>query len=449
MRRFFYAVLLFVAFVNNDPSRTITISRSYGIYFPVSSLVFLVGGSVIVLMNLDKLLRMPKVLVIAGPVFATYVLLKIAVETIAGEIYGLSDMFYTAVELINIILSITLAYCYVSSLKQKDIFALQPICYLILAILCLYYLAIVASEVVLPAVKSITGLSIAIDSLEHGVPPRLGYRRLYGPLGTPPSLGFVLIPICGYSLSLFRLKPKLCYLATFVVSTILIVLTGSRTPLLAYMFLLAYCLLVWWKWKGILALTLSVFIVQLVGWNISTLLPLRINLFKSEFYLDPRRASAFLACYKAWLSSLTSFFFGVGYNEIALVTKKCFLGAAGLICRFEVKNTITKYGFLPAGGPHSIFNWSIASTGLVGLLLRCSFIYYFVWRAIRRIGRFFYRPHSELIMSVCISCVHLFTGDTHTSYPMLMACWFVFYIFALNLLSVPSRPGNLASIYNK
>lgn len=440
IRCIFYAVLFLVAFISNDPSRTITLSHAYDVYVPVGSLIFLSGGIIIALVGFKKLLRMPKVLVIAGPVFAAYVLLQTAIRVVAGTTYGVSDTFYTVVELMNIILAIGIAYCYIHSLKRKDVFALQPLCYLILAILSLYYTAILASQVVLPLVKSLTGMGITIDDLLlKGMDESIGFRRLYGPLGHSTSLGLILIPVSGYSLYLLRIRPKMRYLFSFFMAGILTILTGSRVAIFGYTALLLYYLLNRFRARVVLPFVLSVVVLLLLYKDIVPLFPQKLNPFNKSTYLDNRRFRAFLTCCNAWLSTPISFFFGVGYNEIVLVTKKWFLSAAGLMRHEDI---VTKYGWLP-GGPHSIFNWAISSTGLVGLLLRCSFIYHFVFRVTRKIGRIFYEPYSVLIVSVCISSLNLFTDGSHVTYPMLMACLFVFYIFAVRLLSTNVKTHGL------
>lgn len=432
VRRIFYAALFLVAFISNDPSRTIVLSSSYGIYIPVGSLIFLVGGSLITLMGFKKLLRMPKVLVIAGPVFAAYVLLQTAVRVVAGATYSVQDTFYTVVELMNIILAIGIAYCYIDSLKRKDVFSLQPLCYMILAILTLYYTAILASQVVLPLVKSLTGMSVTVDDLSlRNIDRSIGFRRLYGPLGHSTSLGLILIPICGYSLFLLKITSKTKHLLAFIVSSILIILTGSRVAIFGYMLLLAYYLLRWRWYVAVSLLAMSFLILFLLYGDISLLFPQKLNPFKMASYMDNYRLLAFLTCCNAWLSTSVSFFFGVGYNEIILLTKKWFLSSAGLM-RHE--HFVTVYGYLP-GGPHSIFNWAVSGTGLIGLLLRCSFIYYFIFHSFRKIGRIFKKPYSVFVVSICISMLNLFTDGSHIMYPMLMACWFVFYIFAVCLLS--------------
>jgi len=440
IRHVFYFVLFFVAFVSNDPSRTIALSSSYGIYIPVGSLVFLVGGSLITLVGFKKLLRMPKVLVIAGPVFAAYVLLQTAVRVVAGATYSVQDTFYTVVELMNINLAIAMGYCYVHSLKKKDVFALQPLCYTILTILTLYYTAIFASQVVLPLVKSLTGIGVTVDDLLlRGIDRSIGFRRLYGPLGHSTSLGLVLIPICGYSLLLLKIIPKTKHLLAFIASSILVILTGSRVAILGYMLLLAYCLLRWRWYVAVSLLAMSFLVLFLLCGDIAPLLPQKLNPFKMTTYADNNRLLAFLTCCNAWLSTPVSIFFGVGYSEIILLTKKSFLSSAGLM---KHEHFVTVYGYLP-GGPHSIFNWAVSSTGLIGLLLRCSFIYHFVFQVIRKIGGILKKPHSVFIMSICISLLNLFTDDSHVMYPMLMACWFVFYIFVVRLLSTNVKTHSL------
>jgi len=440
IRRIFYAVLILVAFVSNDPSRTIVLSSSYGIYIPVGSLIFLVGGGIVTLIGFKKFPYMPKVLVIAGPVFAAYVLLQTALRVIAGATYSVEDIFYTVVELMNIILAIGIGYCYIHSLKRKDIFALQPLCYTILVILTLYYTAIFASQVVLPLAKSLTEIGVTVDDLLlRGIDRSIGFRRLYGPLGHSTSLGLVLIPISGYNLYLLRIRPKTRYLFSFFMAGVLIILTGSRVAIFGYVVLLLYYFLNRFRACAVLPFVLSFLVLLLLYREIVPLFPQKLNPFNKSTYLDNRRFLAFLTCCNAWLSTSSSFLFGAGYDKIVLITKKWFLSAAGMTRHGDI---ITVYGWLP-GGPHSIFNWAISNTGLVGFLLRCSFIYHFVFTVIRKSLSILNKPYSVLVVSVCISFLNLLTDDSHVIYPMLMACWFVFYIFAVRLLSTNVKTRSL------
>jgi hypothetical protein len=426
----FYAVLLGVAFISNDPTRTIRLSRSHNIYIPLGAVVFLLGGAIITLVGFKELRSMPKVLILAGPLFTAYVLVQTCVRLIIGDTYSVSDMFYTLIELVNINLSILVGYSYVSSLYAKGVFALRPICYLILGVMSLYYIAIVASQVLEPALESITGMGITIDDLRQGVDRSIGFRRLYGPLGHSTSLGVVLIPVCGYTLYLLKIKPRPTHLFAFTLSTFLIIATGSRVAVFGYVALLIFSLLSWHSHLAVLILPMIVVFLLLLYGRVTGFLPAKLNPLNLSYYVDHRRLLALYTCCNAWLSTPGSLFFGVGYNELVLITKKWFLSAAGLMSHQEI---VTRYGWLP-GGPHSIFNWTVSGTGLIGLLLRCSFIYYFVSSVIWRTGRVLRRRESVVTISVLISCLNLFTDGSHVTYPMLMACWFVFYTFACWLL---------------
>lgn len=431
IRKIFYVSVFLFAIIPNSPDKTITISKSHNLYFPLGSLIFFIGGLIITFLGIKILPKMPKALLFSGPLFSIYVIFQISLKIFFGANYGFDDIFYTIIELININLAIFSGYCYFKSLKNIDVFSeLRLLSDLILVILVFYSLAIYASDLITPTIKNITRISINIGSLEFGIPKRLGYRRLYGPLGNPSQLGLILIPICGCHLFLLQKKAKLNVFLRFIIATILIFLTGAKAPVFAYLLLLIYYLCFRLKWKSIYFVNLLLVLI-LVGINFGLLFPSRVNPLLIDNYIDKNRISAFITSSSAWLSSASSFLFGVGYNELIVSTKKIYLSAAGLM---ENRELFTKFGFLP-GGAHSMFNWAILNTGFAGTLLYCAFIYHFFFSVIKKIPAIFQKDYSIVIVAVSISFIHLFTSIVHISRPALVACWVVFYISSVYILS--------------
>ncbi len=431
IRKIFYLSVFLFAVIPNSPDKTIVISKAYDLYIPFGSLIFLIGGLSISVLGLKWIFGMPKALLISGPIFTIYVIIQICFGILFGAEYGFDDIFYTSIELININLAFFTGYCYFKSLKDEDILdSIQKISDLILAIVIFYFLAIYASEFVLPIIKKVTGFSINIGGLEQGVPQRLGYRRLYGPLGNPSQLGLALIPICGYHLFLLQKKYKFNVFIKFIITTCLLFLTGARGPVFLYIFLFIYFLGFKLKWKSIYFFTFLLALISF-GINVGLLFPSRVNPFLIGNYIDENRINAFLTSINAWMSSASSFLFGVGFNEIIISTKKIYLSAAGLM---ENRELFTNYGFLP-GGTHSMFNWVIFNTGLTGLLLYCYFIYNFFLKAIKKIPSIIKKEYSILIVAVSICFIYFLLSMVHVSRPPLVACWIVFFVLSVNILS--------------
>jgi len=429
---FFFSLVCY-SLLSADAERTIIISNSDNLCIPINSFVFLIAGILIAIINIKKIFYLPKVLILSGFVFAIYLIINILIKISLGQVYNNSDIFYSLIELINIILSIIIAYCFITSvLITKKRNSLYNLSLTIIAILFAYLLAIYFFDTIVPAVKQIIGLGIKIDDLSTGIDKSIGYRRLYGPLGGSTSLGIILIPISGYFLHLYTKKSKIFYILIVLSASFLIVLTASRAALIGQTLLL---ILFFFVSKKRIFLTVSIALLALmiflsVGTKYSIDIPEKFHLSKIIF--DQNRVLASKTTLKAWLSSSTSFFLGVGYNKLVLITKDWNLSTAGIM--IPEKLVLTEYGFLPRG-PHSIFNWVISGSGLIGFVLRCSFIYYFIYRLFIKTLITKSKKHLIMPFSILFSMIILFTDDSHVLYPMLMACWFIFYIYSYNIIS--------------
>jgi len=273
-------------------------------------------------------------------------------------------------------------------------------------------------------------MEIQLDVLTKDIDETVGYRRLYGPLGHSTGLGLILIPMSGYFLFRLESGSKWRYLLFWGACVTLTVLTGSRTAVFGQAILLVFFMATRY-FALFLALLLAGFIATIVLGNYTTLsLPAKLDPLKVKTYIDVRRIEALRTSLNAWLSSPLSIFFGARYSELVIPTQKWYLSAAGLMTHGDLW---CKYGFLP-GGTHSILNWVLSSWGIVGLILRCSFVYVFVGRLLRKCGSVFRRKNLLVPIAVTISFLNLFTDGSHVTYPMLMSCWFVFYIFAYDAL---------------
>ncbi len=386
---------------------------------------------------------MPKILIVSGPIFALYIIFNIGIGILAGEIYTLADIFYSFIELLYIVFSISVAYCYVRILKEKDTTpSLFPISFIIVMIMISYWLAITGSNVILPFLKNIIGFEINIDALIRNIDLFLGFRRLYGPLGGSASLGILLIPILGYSLYQLKEKFKFHHFVLLLLSVLLAFFTGSRVAIFGVLaLLLLFFLTRHFILSYVLILALSGFLLYL---SLGPPSPNNENIYSpnTKPLLDKKRIAAIKTSLNAGLSSSRAFLFGVGYKELGISAKKRFLTAASPITTQEYIETEygiiakgpyiildTEYGFMP-GGPHSIFNWVFAKTGLIGLILRLSFIYVFVFFLFRQILKGPHKSYLIMVTAVFISFSNLFTDECHIADPMLMTCWFVFYIYA-------------------
>ncbi|MFX0133231.1 MAG: hypothetical protein ACFFDN_06265 [Candidatus Hodarchaeota archaeon] len=432
----FYISLFCYSFLSSDVKRTITISQQDNLYLQINSLIFLIIGIILTTINIKRNLKIPMALMISGPIFVIYWLINIAMRINFSQIHNTMDIFYSIIELLNIALPITIASCFtVYSFINKKLYSLYTLSIAILIILVFYVLAIYFFDLIIPTIKKIFELEISIDAFAIGIDRTIGYRRLYGPLGGSTSLGFILIPISGYFLHLYKNNSRIVYIGIISLASILLIMTASRAAILGQSFLiLSYLLMRKRLFINITILSFLLLVFTIAGTSIS--LPEKLNPFKAQFYSDSRRITALKTSLNAWLSTPASFLFGADYNELPLLSKDWNLASAEIIKPELIINT--KYGIL-FRGPHSIFNWTISGTGLIGFIIRCSFIYFFIYSLFRRILKIKSKEYLIFPFSILFSMIILFTDDLHVIYPMLMTCWFIFYIYAYRMINAPKN----------
>ena len=255
----------------------------------------------------------------------------------------------------------------------------------------------------------------------------LGFIRVFGPLGQATTLNFVLFPALGFAISLFfvpgRSKAFWGFVTFFFLTAI--ILTGSRSAVLALWSFFLLCLLV----SRIRSLKVLVPIGALFG-----ITSLFVDIPERYFALiDRSRTETYKTAYRTFSSRPRNVVIGVGnggmYSMLHDNTMRRLHNRAD--DRYYLATKYTDFGFTLRSA-HSTFGQVLVETGVVGFGL---LIIPLLWMLRRLLGQRYRRARDpwtiqgRLVLASCVASMAFMTVNTFFfNLPWLVFIWILFAI---------------------